>query len=105
MFLGFRRQGPLSQNQIRNTPVQGTSFHLLQHSLNRLNAIRKKEKWETKIYGQIHDEIIFSLAPSEEEHVIETVEHIMTNPGFDFINVPLAVEFSMGKNWQKMEDV
>ena len=104
-FLGFRRYGPMKRTEIINTPVQGTSYHLLQHALNKINALRKKEGWKSLILGQIHDSIMFSVHPEERDYLMETVEHIMVNPDFDFVNVPLAVEFSEGTNWENMEKV
>ena len=104
-FLGFRRYGPMKRTEIINTPIQGTSYHLLQHALNKINALRKKEGWESLILGQIHDSIMFSVHPDERDYLMETVQKIMTTPDYDFVNVPLAVEFAEGANWEKMSGV
>lgn len=101
-FLGFRRYGPMKRTEIVNTPIQGTSYHLLQHALNKINALRKKERWESLILGQIHDSILFSVLPDEKDYIMETVERIMVTPDFDFVNVPLAVDFTEGANWEEL---
>jgi DNA polymerase-1 len=105
LFLGFRRHGPLRRTEIINTPIQGTSYHLLQTAVNKINVRRKKEKWNTLILGQIHDSILLSVDENEFGHVKNCVTEIMTTPAFDWVNVPLEVEFSVGNNWEKMESM
>jgi len=96
MPFGFRREGYLSPKEIVNTPIQGTAFHCLLWSLIEINKIRKEENWKTKIMGQIHDEIIYDLDPSEQEHVIEVTNYISCErirKEHDWIIVPLSVDF------------
>lgn len=108
-FFGFRRCGYLRRNQIINTPVQGAAFHCLLWSFNRLNEIRKKEEWKTKIIGQIHDEILFDGPPAEEDYVKQTVRRVMCEDikeGRDWLIVPLEVKFSVyGESWYKKDKV
>ncbi len=107
LLTGFRCIGWLSHNQIVNTPIQGTAFHLLLWSCIELNRIRKEEKWKTRIPGQIHDEIFMDIAPDEEEYVKKTVEWVMiedTRKEFKWINVPLLSEYGscgVGESWGK----
>jgi len=94
-FFGFRRSGYLSQNDVINTPIQGTAFHCLLWSFARISKIAKKEKWNSKLIGQIHDSIIIDLDPAEETHVLKTVNKVMTidiREDNDWIIVPLEVE-------------
>jgi uracil-DNA glycosylase family 4 len=69
-LFGHKRGGYLSRNALANYPIQGAAFHCLLWSLIQLNRIRKKEKWKTKIVGQIHDSIIFDMDPQEQDHVL-----------------------------------
>ncbi len=74
---------------------KNSAFHILLTACNKINKIRKEEKWKTKMPGQIHDSIFFDLNPSEEKHVLKTVSRIMTKdiPAiYKWINVPLKVE-------------
>jgi uracil-DNA glycosylase family 4 len=111
MFFGHRRGGYLTKNKIINTPIQGTAFHLLLWSLVRINEISKKEKWGTKIIGQIHDSILFDLRPEEKDHVFKTVKRVMCedvreeNP---WIIVPLEVDFELtgiDRSWYEKKEV
>ena len=95
MFHGFRRSGLLDRNQIINSTIQGSAFHILLASCIKINKIRKEEHWKTTMPGQIHDSIFFDLNPSEEKHILETVSRVMTKdiPSmYKWINVPLKVE-------------
>jgi DNA polymerase-1 len=90
----FKRTGYLSNNQIFNTAIQGTAFHLLLWSYIQLNKKAKKE-WRTNLIGQIHDEILFDITPNELQIVLNTAENIMINgvrDRFKWANVPLKVE-------------
>jgi uracil-DNA glycosylase family 4 len=109
MPFGFRRRGYLTYNQIINTPVQGTAFHCIVWSLNRINSVRKEENWETKHPLQIHDDIFFDLYPPEEEHILRVTKRIMTEEILKinkWITVPLEVEFEaaeVNEPWSRKE--
>ena len=63
-----------------------------------MNEISKKEKWGSKIIGQIYDSIVFDLVPDEQDHIIETVNRIGTKEirkEFDWIIVPLSIDFEV----------
>jgi uracil-DNA glycosylase family 4 len=95
-LFGFKRNGYLKRNQICNTPVQSAAFQCLLWSFVEINKIRKREHWLTKIIGQIHDQIVFDMVPSEKKHVIKVVTDIMCNKlreSYPWISVPLRVDF------------
>lgn len=109
--LGFRMSGYMKRNDVTNYQIQGTAFHCLLWSLIRLNEIAKREKWKTKIIGQIHDSILFDLCPEEEAHVMKTIYKVATQDirkEFDWIIVPLDVEFELSdinKSWATKKEV
>jgi len=95
---GFRRQGFLDRNQILNTAIQGTAFHLLLWSFIELMKIARKEDWKSRIIAQIHDCILFSVAPSELQHVSKLTHYITTaaiKKPHPWLNVPLDVEYEL----------
>lgn len=98
MMHGFRRRGFLTKNEIVNTVVQGTAFHLLLWSCNKLNDIRKEENWDSDWIGEIHDEILGDIVPSELKYVVETTKRVMTQDilvDHPWICVPLISEVSV----------
>lgn len=105
MPMGFRRSGHLTRNKIYNTPIQGTAFHCLLWSLNKVNDLRKKEGWRTVIPGQIHDCIWLYIWPEEKEHVVKTITRVMTQDirkELSWLTVPLLAEWEIcevGESW------
>jgi DNA polymerase-1 len=51
----------------------------------------------------VHDELVFEVAPSERERLIDVVPDLMA--GVYALNVPLQVDLKIGPNWQDMERV
>jgi len=99
MFHGFRRQHLLNRNMILNTAIQGTAYHCLQWSYNKINEIRKEEKWKTKLIGQVHDSIKFSSPPEELDYIVELSSWVMTQAikePHNWLIVPLEVEWAVG---------
>lgn len=95
MFFGFRRGGYMKRNEQINTPIQGTAFHCLLWSFIRINKIRKRRGWKSKMIAQIHDDILFDLVPEEAQEVLTVCEKVMTKDirqEFKWIIVPLAIE-------------
>jgi len=111
LFHGHRRGGFLRKNEIINTPFQGTAFHCLLWSLNRLNALRKFEQWRTKIVGQIHDSGLYDQFPSEQQHVVDTTHRVACKEireYHDWLIVPLSISFEVTPidgSWYDKEDL
>jgi len=95
---GFKFKGLMGENDVTNYPIQSLAFHCLLWSLIHINEIAIEEGWRTKIFGQIHDSILFDLYPDEEEHVIKTVNYIGTQKlrkTFNWIIVPMEIEYEL----------
>jgi len=95
MFFGHRRGGYLTNNMILNSAIQGTAFHCLLWSFIELDREFTKRKYQTKIIGQIHDEIVFDLFPEEEEEVLKLAEDVMVEKireTHKWLIVPLSVD-------------
>jgi len=95
MLTGFRCQGVMNQKQVCNSPMQGTAFHLLLWSFSEVDQWLRKNKMKSCMMGQIHDEMLLHLWPSERHIVLPKIKQIMTESireKFDWINVPLSVD-------------
>lgn len=110
-YLGFRRHGPLTRNEIGNTAIQGSAFMCLLWAFNRLDDIQYEEGWNSRLRGQIHDSIVGSLDPKERKHVLGTIKHVMEvelREHFPWVIVPMVAEFEMaplGGTWADMEGI
>lgn len=92
---GFRCSGFMSRNDVINYPVQGSAFHCLLWSFVELDRLMRKEKWKSRLIGQIHDSILFDLHPSEKDYVLETVKRVTCEDlrnEWPWIIVPLQIE-------------
>jgi len=95
LLTGFRCSGIMRKNQVINFPVQGVAFHCLLWDLIQVNDILKREKWRTKIVGQIHDEIVADVYEPECKDFIALVHRVMCHSirrHWDWIITPLDVE-------------
>lgn len=99
---GKRRHGPLTTNQILNSPVQGTAAALVIEAMSRLVETGDSEVWPEI---QIHDDLTFARVPKKRVDVVsEKILDVMLKPAFPWINVPLTVEGALGDNWLDMEE-
>lgn len=107
---GFTFQGNMRRNEIINYPVQGAAFHVLLWSLLEGMKAQIRDKWKSKIIGQIHDSIIMDVHPSEVDKIAKIMKCIMVNDvraHWPWIDIPLDVEASISpvdKSWSKVED-
>lgn len=100
---GRRRHGPLSTNQVYNTPVQGTAAEIVMDGMCRLS-----ESGDPDLQPEIniHDDLTFVRVPIESVDVVaEKVLDTMLAVPFEWVNVPITVEMSEGPNWMSLEDV
>lgn len=107
MYTGFRVTGEMRRNQIINIPVQGSAFHCLLKTFIRVDEIMRKEKWRSRLIGQIHDSMVLDVDPDEFDRVrsvIEETVHDYLPSTWKWIIVPLEIEietFGVDKPWVK----
>jgi DNA polymerase I-like protein with 3'-5' exonuclease and polymerase domains len=101
----------MNEREVTNYPVQSTAFHCLLTSLILLNNIAKKEKWRSKIIGQIHDSAIIDLDPAEQDHVFKTCSYIMSEKMrelYPWITVPIPIEIEcsgIDEPWSRKKEI
>jgi len=80
-----------------NTPIQGTSADIIKKAMVEIAAEFKKQKLQTKMLFQVHDELIFDTIKSEEKAVRKIVKDKMEN--VIKLSVPIKVGIDEGDNW------
>lgn len=99
---GRRRHGPLSTNQVYNSPVQGTAAEIVMDGMCRLSETRE---WELQPEINIHDDLTYLRVPVDKvDDIAEKVIGAMLDVPYDFVNVPIAVEAAIGDNWLELEE-
>jgi len=81
-----------------NTPLQGTAADLIKLAMIRIDEILRRDKLETKMLLQVHDELLFESPPGEAEAVAQMVKREMEN--VHRLDVPLIVDVGIGENWR-----
>lgn len=95
---GRKRYAPIRYTEIINTPIQGTASDIVVDAMNRLT----EEGFTVRL--NIHDDLAFYFPENNYVDDIEIAAEIMCFPDFDFINVPITVEFTVGSNWAEQKD-
>ncbi len=105
---GRRHHYPLTRNQAINFPIQSVACDLVCCAMNELShKAVLSGNWHLHPILNIHDDLSFSIPDNDQilEKSIETIYRVMLDQPYDFINVPLSVKASIGKNWFDMQDI
>ena len=112
MLTGFRLEGVVSKYMLGNYPIQGPSFHVLLKALILTWQLWKsKSQWQSKIVGQIHDELTTDEHDSEFAINQQEVVNIMENKvreEWDWIIIPLSTETKaspVNGNWFEQKEI
>jgi DNA polymerase I-like protein with 3'-5' exonuclease and polymerase domains/uracil-DNA glycosylase len=103
---GFRRHGAMTENELINMPIQGSTAELVLDCMCELSEQSDAEDrpaLQPRFNG--HDDLSFIVPDRELESVIDDVSMTMCKPRYDWINVPLIVEVSIGERWNKLKEI
>ncbi len=91
-------QRSFAERTAMNTPIQGSAADLIKAAMIDIYRTLKKEKLETKMLLQVHDELVFDVPNKEMGLVKKIVKDKMEN--VLELDVPVKVSFKMGNNWR-----
>ena len=94
---GMRRQG--AERAAINAPMQGTAADLIKMAMIAVQEWLEKNKLETRMLLQVHDELVLEVPEHELQLVKDHLPHLMTNVAQ--LKVPLLVEVGVGLNWEE----
>ncbi|NCG08255.1 MAG: DNA polymerase I [Verrucomicrobia bacterium] len=86
-----------AQRNAINMPIQGTAADMIKLAMIRVqNAIAQAEL-QSRLLLQVHDELVFDLAPGEEAPLREIITEGMTQalP----LDCPVEIDIGIGQNW------
>lgn len=86
-----------AERQAINMPIQGTAADMIKRAMIKIHSRLKDEEIGVKMLLQVHDELVFEIAKSEEKRAKKLVTEEMKSalP----LSVPIEVEVGVGKNW------
>ena len=80
-----------------NTPIQGTAADIMKLAMVRVDEALRREKMESRLILQVHDELLLECPPEEAEHAAALLQEAMEN--VVTLRVPLVAEVHRGTNW------
>jgi DNA polymerase-1 len=94
---GPRRQG--AERAAINAPMQGTAADLIKLSMIAVQDWLEKEKLQSKMVMQVHDELVLEVPENELALIKQKLPELMA--GVAELRVPLIAEVGVGKNWDE----
>jgi len=92
----FVVRGHAERNAV-NAPVQGSAADVVKMAMIKIQKELEKEKLQTKMLLQVHDELVFEAPIDEIELATNIIKMEMENA--IETQVPLLVEVGVGNNW------
>ncbi|HVC11618.1 MAG TPA: DNA polymerase, partial [Burkholderiales bacterium] len=82
-----------------NAPMQGTAADLIKLAMVAVQDWLERERLETRLIMQVHDELVLEVPERE----LEAVEHHVRDKmqGVAALEVPLVVDVGVGDNWDQ----
>jgi DNA polymerase-1 len=86
-----------AENVAVNTPIQGSAADIIKMAMIRIHGEIAKRGLRSQMILQVHDELVFDVAPDEVEAMRTVVKSLME--GAYAMSVPLLVEMGVGDDW------
>lgn len=89
-------RGYAERNAI-NAPIQGSAADIIKIAMIRIFNRLQKEKLQSKMILQVHDELNFNVLPDELDKVTTIIREEMENACQ--LTIPLKTDIGVGENW------
>lgn len=80
-----------------NAPIQGTAADIIKIAMVNIHNWLVKEKLQTRMTMQVHDELVFDVHKNEVDIVRDNITQLMCQAVK--LEVPMEVEVGVGENW------
>jgi DNA polymerase-1 len=94
-----RRQ--MAERMALNAPIQGSAADLIKLAMVAVDLAMREAGLGSRMVLQVHDELVFEVAPGESERLRELVRERMT--GVYSLLVPLEVAMARGRSWAEAQ--
>ncbi len=82
-----------------NAPMQGTAADIIKRAMITIDRLLQSSKLDAHMVMQVHDELVFEVAKSDAQALINMVSEQMI--GAANLRVPLAIDVGVGDNWHQ----
>ncbi len=92
-----RQRREMAERMALNAPIQGSAADLIKVAMLRVDQALKETGLKSRMLLQVHDELVFDVAPGERDQLEELVRREMGNA--HPLSVPLEVSVGAGRDW------
>jgi DNA polymerase I len=92
-----RQRREMAERMALNAPIQGSAADIIKVAMLRVDAQIKQSGLRSRMLLQVHDELLFEVAPGELDQLREVVRSAMC--GAFELTVPLEVSMGTGRSW------
>jgi DNA polymerase I len=92
-----RQRREMAERMALNAPIQGSAADVIKVAMLRVAVALATAGLRSRMLLQVHDELIFEVAPGELERLRSLVTEAMS--GAASLRVPLAVSAGTGRSW------
>ena len=92
-----RQRREMAERMALNAPIQGSAADIIKVAMLRIDAAIRATGLRSRMLLQVHDELVFEVAPAEQAQLAELVSREMgaAHP----LSVPLDVSTGTGSDW------
>jgi DNA polymerase-1 len=92
-----RQRREMAERMALNAPIQGSAADIIKVAMLRVDAALRAAGMGSRMLLQVHDELVFEVAPGERGALTELVRSEMG--GAHPLSVPLEVSTGIGPDW------
>jgi DNA polymerase-1 len=92
-----RQRREMAERMALNAPIQGSAADIIKVAMLAVHAQIKHAKLKSRMLLQVHDELLFEVAPGELEQLTGLVTAAMC--GAFELTIPLEVSTGTGRSW------
>jgi DNA polymerase-1 len=92
-----RQRREMAERMALNAPIQGSAADIIKVAMLRVDAALRESGLRSRMLLQVHDELVFEVAPGERE-VLEELARTQMGAAYP-LDVPLEVSVGSGRDW------
>ncbi len=94
-----RQRREMAERMALNAPIQGSAADIIKVAMLEVDRALVEQGLASRMLLQVHDELVFEVAPGEQEALSAVVTEKM-GAAID-LDVPLEVSIGVGPNWEQ----
>ena len=94
-----RPRREVAERMALNAPIQGSAADIIKKAMLNVDSLIKENKLKSQLLLQVHDELIFDVAPGEVDVLSDLVRKGMGS-AFE-LKAPLDVSIGIGSSWNE----